>query len=161
MIEDLTIKNVGSRRSLKNFEKDLISQGLLRIRSTSKKSAREINLPLKLFVYNLLVTAEASYDSKSGRQQTTGGKRRSAGDIFRICKYYYPECTLKEVILTLNELTYEQFDKRNVISSICSTINKRVYRADLWARKGTRYNDTSRDEFNLTIKGTEKLNNNN
>ncbi len=30
--------------------------------------------------------------------QTETGKRRSLGDIYMICKYYYPDCTLNQVL---------------------------------------------------------------
>lgn len=51
------------------------------------------------------------------------GRRRSVGEIFLICKHYYPECTLEEVLSIL--IKYGA--RRNISGSYCNTINKYVY----------------------------------
>lgn len=61
--------------------------------------------------------------------QTAAGKRRSVGDIFMICRYYYPTCTLSEVydkLLNLLPITMPSGFR----TSYCSTINKRVWYFD-------------------------------
>lgn len=61
--------------------------------------------------------------------QTAAGKRRSVGDIFMICKYYYPTCTLKQVYnALLNQLPTSM--PSGFRTSKCSTINKRVWYFD-------------------------------
>lgn len=61
--------------------------------------------------------------------QTEAGKRRSVGDIFMICKYYYPTCTLKQVYnALLNQLPTSM--PSGFRTSKCSTINKRVWYFD-------------------------------
>lgn len=56
--------------------------------------------------------------------QTDTGRRRSLGDIYMICKYYYPNCTLSEVFETLHDLCS---NRQGFRTSYCYTINKRVY----------------------------------
>lgn len=58
--------------------------------------------------------------------QTDVNKRRSLGDIFIICKYYYPTCTLKEVINTLYNVLPVKITN-GYRQSFCSTIKKRVF----------------------------------
>lgn len=61
--------------------------------------------------------------------QTEPEKRRSLGDIFMICKYYYPTCTLKEVAKAL----YVQLPTTinpGFRTSYCNTIRKRVWYYD-------------------------------
>lgn len=57
---------------------------------------------------------------------TTPGRRRSLGDIFKICKYYFPQCTLHQVLVLL----YTTLPTRltgGFRTSYCSTIHKRVW----------------------------------
>lgn len=81
--------------------------------------------------------------------QTPPGKRRSLGDIFSICRYYYSDCTLKEV---LNQLYVELIDvmPEGFRTSLCSQIKKRV-----WYFAPTRESDiidgSSHDEFGKTV----------
>lgn len=58
--------------------------------------------------------------------QTYAGKRRSLGDIYMICKYYFPTVTLKEVIQLLYVDLFSEIDP-GFRSSYCTTINKRVW----------------------------------
>lgn len=92
---------------------------------------------------------------ESGNVQTDTGRRRSFGDILIICRYYYPECTVKEVKdILINELPHKVDNFR---CSYCSTINKRVY------YKGTEDQDAEfhdwedEDEFGLTGDDWEDL----
>lgn len=58
--------------------------------------------------------------------QTVIGKRRSIGDLFMICKYYFPNVTVKQVYQCLmNELPTSISE--GFRSSYCSTINKYVW----------------------------------
>lgn len=76
--------------------------------------------------------------------QTEMNKRRSLGDIFAICRYYYPTCTLKEVAkalyVTLPETITDGFR-----SSYCSMINKRVFYYDNEEGNGV-FDKTTNDE---------------
>lgn len=58
--------------------------------------------------------------------QTAPNKRRSLGDIYMICKYYYPNCTLNEVLNLLYNVIPTVIT-RGYRTSYCFTINKRVW----------------------------------
>jgi len=58
--------------------------------------------------------------------QTAPNKRRSLGDIYMICKYYYPNCTLNEVLNLLYNII-PTIITRGYRTSYCYTINKRVW----------------------------------
>lgn len=58
--------------------------------------------------------------------QTAPNKRRSLGDIYMICKYYYPNCTLNEVLNLLYNVVPTVIT-RGYRTSYCFTINKRVW----------------------------------
>lgn len=58
--------------------------------------------------------------------QTGLNKRRSLGDIFMICKYYFPNCTLREVAKLLY-ITLPDTITTGFRSSYCHTIHKRVW----------------------------------
>lgn len=77
--------------------------------------------------------------------QTDMGRRRSLGDIYMICKYYYPNCTLNEVLnLLINVLPESMHD--GFRSSYCSTIHKRVWYFN--EDEDTEvFNKTTTDEF--------------
>lgn len=77
--------------------------------------------------------------------QTEANKRRSLGDIYMICKYYYPNCTLQDVIKLLyvdlhNEITV------GFRTSKCNTINKRVWYYEEESNNGI-FDKTSNDEY--------------
>lgn len=77
--------------------------------------------------------------------QTEMGRRRSLGDIYMICKYYYPTCTLNEVLnLLYNVLPTSMPD--GFRTSYCNTILKRVWYFD--ENQSTNQLDKTRnDEF--------------
>lgn len=77
--------------------------------------------------------------------QTTAGRRRSLGDIFMICRYYYQNCTLREVV----DILYRgnlQADIEGFRTSYCHTIHKRVWYSNPELGNGI-YDRTIIDEF--------------
>lgn len=58
--------------------------------------------------------------------QTTAGRRRSLGDIYKLCKYYFPDCTLREVVVLLYT-TLPATIRDGFRTSYCTTIKKRVW----------------------------------
>lgn len=174
VMKDFTIKNRKGRTSLANFERDLIKQGLLTLGGKPKEEFKEKKL--KDFIINFLKTynrirylfngkgydINLSYNTWNidGSIQTTTGKRRSGGDIFRICKTYFPKCTFIQVMQILSSL-----DKINpkgggsFRSSICSEVHKRVYRFDQYNNVGYHYKPERKDEFNKRIEDYIKLDN--
>lgn len=71
--------------------------------------------------------------------QTIAGKRRSLGDIYMICKYYYPKVTLEEIIRIL--YTVLPTALRGFCSCKCSQIQKRVW----FYEEGRTNNDSQKD----------------
>lgn len=81
--------------------------------------------------------------------QTDPGKRRSIGDIYLICKYYYPTCTIDEVAdIVYNELFQ---DVPRFRSCICSQIKKRVFYVGSANQPSQIHNAETKDEFGLTV----------
>jgi len=80
-----------------------------------------------------------------GSIQTEMGKRRSLGDIYMICKYYYPNCTLKEVIKLLYITLLDELDE-GMRTSYCNIINKRVWYYDA-EKGGGIYDEDDQDEY--------------
>ena len=107
-----------------NLEEPIRIRGLLRKR---KETIREF---LIKFFTEWNSEKETIY-VESGEIQTEPGKRRSIGDVYRICKYYYPKCTfkmIKDIVIYLfpeNQLNEDVID--NFRTSHCNTIEKRVY----------------------------------
>lgn len=76
--------------------------------------------------------------------QTDIGRRRSLGDLFMLMKYYYPEITLKEVVVILHTKLPKLI--KGFRSSWCNQINKRTYYFDA-SQKTEVLNLTRRDEY--------------
>ena len=86
--------------------------------------------------------------SDSSYEQTTIGRRRSLGDIFMICKYYYPTISLETIIRWL-------YGKDTPGGRYCGGVHKRVFRYDY---RGVFHNLTYKDEYgNLITFYTEKI----
>lgn len=118
------INNRGNRTSLKEFEKDLLRERGLRLKPFMKKNVRNISLDYFIldFIRDYNTRIPTVYVD-SEEVQTEINKRRSAGDIFRICKHYYPNCTLEEVLIVLDSI----HDGEGIKSQICKQIQKRVF----------------------------------
>ena len=78
--------------------------------------------------------------SKSKTIQTNRGRRRSLGDIFMICRYYYPNISLDTVIAWLYSRDYFK-------GQYCGTIKKRVWRMD----HSQMYHEDYKDEYGNSI----------
>ena len=72
--------------------------------------------------------------SENNNVQTTKGRRRSLGDIFMICKYYYPNISLSTVIAWLYSPEYFK-------GQYCSEVKKRVWRIDYNVMNHENFND--------------------
>lgn len=88
------------------------------------------NLPetLEEFLQNFFVTYNNEHPTiyvESKKEQTSVSRRRSLGDVFLICKYYYPSCNLNDVV----KILFKTFPVKlkGFRSSYCNTINKRVF----------------------------------
>jgi hypothetical protein len=102
-------RSISSKKSLELY-------GLARMRSES----------LDEFILNFVEHHRRYYSTvKAGTTKVVcwDNKRRSAGDIYLICKYYYPKCTVKEVMKVLTRL----ISRRAICGSYCNTIHKYVF----------------------------------
>lgn len=107
------------------------------------------NESLSDFIKNFILTYSKNYDTcyvSNGNVQTDTnsgkGRRRSLGDIYMVCKHYYPECNLHEII----ELLYVKLPKTfsRLGSCKCATILKRVW----WDYGTPRFTqETEADEY--------------
>lgn len=80
-------------------------------------------------------------NSKTNKPQCDYGRRRSLVDLYRVCKYYYPLTTLKEVKEALWTLPF------GINVFICPDIRRRVHRRDIPRDLGTTITYNNADEF--------------
>src|ERR1017187_4138221 len=106
---EFTRKNRPLTDNLNKIEKLLISNnGLFRIAHIRNKHI--LDLTLKQFIYKFLSEWNIKnfvYKVINSRLQCDKNRRRSLGDIFLICKYYYPNCTFKEVCYILDSINLD------------------------------------------------------
>jgi len=123
---DFTTENRGNRTSLKEFEKDLLKERKLRLKPFMKKNVKGkfLNDFVLEFILDFNDRIPTVYVD-SEEVQTEPKRRRSAGDIFRICRYYYPTCTFEEVLVILDSIEAGN----GIKSQMCRGIKKRVFSA--------------------------------
>jgi hypothetical protein len=94
---------------------------------TADNLFKNVEQSLESFLTNFLRVYNKKYITTyiNGHVQCNSGKRRSLGDIYMICKNYYPECTLHEVIGLLYVVLPAQMKDLGVIR--CETIEKKVW----------------------------------
>lgn len=106
----------------KDYEQELLSKyGLYYLEGYVFNEA----LNLDVFIYHFIITLNNNhYTYKKGDTLVCRShKRRSLGDIFLICKTYYPDCTIEDVVKVLIYLCETQ----RVSGSRCSDIHKFVF----------------------------------
>lgn len=97
----------------------------LKLANISKKKKESLHEFLIRF-FTMLNNANATVFAGTKEIQTPAGRRRSLGDIYIICKYYYPNVTLEEVLGELYVGLPQHFPK-GFRTSYCSFICKRVW----------------------------------
>lgn len=151
-VEPVKVKKTRKSRGICPFTevKNTIEQQFhpssgIRLEATLLKTVRKLTLKQFLTKFFTEWNSERNTIFVESREiQTAMNKRRSLGDIYMICKYYYPEITLKELIQLLYvDLASELSGFR---TSICSQINKRVWYYDPSKSTGI-YDETDEDEF--------------
>jgi hypothetical protein len=116
----------------------------IRLEKTKRKRKETLHEFLIKFLTDWNDEKDTIYaDDKS--RQTKAGKRRSLGDIFMICKYYYPDITLEEVLYELYVGLNEYFTS-GYRSSYCFAMLKRTFYYDEDAKNAV-YNKTHNDEY--------------
>ncbi len=128
----------------------------IRLEKTLKKS---IPTDLQSFLIKFFKTYNEEKDTiytDDKTVQTTSGRRRSLGDIFKICKYYFPNCTLREVLVLLYR-TLPTVIRDGFRTSYCTTIRKRVWYYDEGEDNGV-FNQDQNDEYVHTVRWyTDKI----
>jgi hypothetical protein len=112
--------------SLLKHQKKLLKANEYYILKGAKISQIEIdNTPLSSFIYTFLNINNSRYCTYTDKLNYICDlyRRRSVGDIFLICRYYYPKCTLEEVQIELLKLV----QNGKISGSYCNTILKYVY----------------------------------
>lgn len=129
-------KNI--RKLISDYENELNNMSKLHLIDRWTQHNTEISTRNSL--YDFLWYFFNEYNKRSYTVDDTNtvqcafNKRRSLGDIYRICRYYYPDITLEQVLKTLISL----INSRDIGASRCSTIHKYVFHVDSLVVK---YND--------------------
>lgn len=131
-----------------------------KIEQIEKKLKNRHNLTLKGYVHNKELSLEDFVEKlllslvfkhttlyKGGGTQTPKAKHRSLGDIYKICKSYYPECSLHNLLSILWCLC---FNERVIDIMYCGGIEKMTYfkRGDLGYFSSPDY---QKDEYEISI----------
>ena len=106
---------------------------------------------LRLFIFEFLWDLNNiynTYDHLNQHMICNTRRRRSLGDIFLICKHYYPECTIEDVLTILIKLLNE----KDIFASWCTTINKYVFHTD-----SRNWNRNDRTEYHKDLKFNELI----
>jgi len=149
-VKSLIPVNIG--KIIDNYEKELLKDANY---YHLDKYVLNRELDLKTFIKNFV--------REYSKQHTTyhdmkficdRNRRRSLGDIFLICRCYFPTCTLKEVLGYLIEL----LEDSKIYGSYCRTINKYVFHyqtTSYYTNQDVEYDDNL--EFIDFVKYYEKL----
>lgn len=138
---------------------ELIKDENIRIKGVLKKRKES----LEEFLETFLVKWNREKDTifvENKKVQTPAGKRRSIGDIYNICKYYYPQYSKEELLDIITNHLYSTFQSKikGYRSSYCNMIKKRVFYVD--EQKGNNiYNTDMIDEYGYKWENYSKKNN--
>lgn len=122
-------KSAPSRSQIKNsFEKlqeQIEKETPIRLEKFLKKNLPSTVEEFVLTFFKVYSNERRTIYVNTKTVQTEAGRRRSLGDIYLICKYYYPETTLKVIV----DLLFLKLPKTlsGFRSSYCSIIHKRVF----------------------------------
>lgn len=121
-------KNIPQRSSVEELERRIISSYTvpIRLKKTLKSSIQRLSTEEFLYRFFTKYNKERRTIFINGNLQTEVNRRRSLGDIFMICKYYFPNITLLEVIKLLYQILPNKFEN-GFRTSYCNQIQKRVW----------------------------------
>ena len=108
-------------------------------------------LTLRSFIFDFLWDLNSiynTYDHLNQHMICNTRRRRSLGDIFLICKHYYPDCTIEDVLTILIKLLNE----KDIFASWCTTINKYVFHTD-----SRNWNRNDKTEYHKDLKFNELI----
>lgn len=116
-----------------------------------------VDLQLKDFILKFLQNYNKEYFTFCGKRYICDlHRRRSLGDIYRICKNYYPDCKPEQVLKYLIDLNNEGY----IGGSYCNTINRFVFHDEhtqLYIHNRTEYSDNDNIRFADMIKYIKTL----
>ncbi len=138
-------------KNLMNYGNKLLKkEGLYKFRNYEIKTN---NIPLNIFIKNFFIDYNYSYNTvnKKNKVICATGRRRSLGDIYLICKYYYPNCTIIEVFKELIAL----LNLGNINTQKCSDIRKYVFYSNRASSHRSLYNCV--EYFNVQITMSELI----
>ena len=112
------------KKSLNDYINSLDQQGNLVLQYYVHPDKQSLNS----FIVQFLRSHRNQYNTvdTNGNFVCDKHRRRSAGDIYRICKTYYPHCTFEDVMKILIQNCIDV----NIGASRCSTIHKFVFHCD-------------------------------
>jgi len=110
--------------SMNRHVKELNKQEYYTLHNYKHNDKKSINE----FIYDFLYYHRCSYKTISKKNEYICGTwcRRSLGDIYLICRYYYPGCKIEEVLSIIINL----IDNRQIGCSWCSQTRKMMFHAD-------------------------------
>lgn len=121
----------------------------IRLEKTKKKRKELLHdFLIKFFTEWVNERATVYVDTKEVQTKTKGQHktmRRSLGDIYMICKYYYPDIDLGDVVHELY-INLPQSIQKGFRSSYCFALNKRTFYYDP-DQANQVYNKTNNDEY--------------
>ena len=133
---------------LTKIQENLDKQPAIRLQEFYKTQTKELSL--KEFIMKFFGSFNIEHDTilkETKEIQTPKGCRRSLGDVYLICKYYYKNCTLEEVATILyKELCVKD---KYLRTSYCYQMKKRAFYK---AANPDIYDKEVVDEFGLDFK---------
>lgn len=109
----------------KIFDKERKEEGELFLKGLRKKGTETLEEFIRAFFtkYNNEKATYIFKKDKSDELFCDVGRRRSLQDLYKICKYYYPDCKLREIKEILNYWMQE----KTLRCTFCSQVLKEVY----------------------------------
>lgn len=109
--------------SFRELKEHFRAQPVIRFQGLEAPDEKNIEAFLRVFFSKYNRVYPTVYAS-NGAMQTRAGKRRSIGDIYRLCFYYFPKVRLTTVYKTLLKCIRDY----SFFSYICHATGLRVYR---------------------------------
>lgn len=140
------MSRLSNKQYIENIEKEIL-ENVPPIRLQGYYISR---LPKTLheFLYQFFHKLNEEHDTiyvSNKELQTEANMRRSLGDIFMICKYYFKKCTLIDVLKVL----YSDLFDEGWRTSYCFDVEKRMWYYDGDDDSGV-FNIDKKDEYGYT-----------
>lgn len=157
--EEKAAKNSLAKTPFDSIEEKILSENkdkeirFSNLRKTGRKD-KTVKEFLQRFFTELNLEKDTIY-VKNKELQTQRGRRRSIGDIFMICRYYYPKCTLKEVYEILL-VDFRKEYERSYRMSYCSQTRKYMFYYSEGQASGE-FNTGDKNEYGYSVNDLRKL----